>query len=215
MPTATRRNTDWPSVVQQIAKGNGAAVEELYEALLPVRLLLARQLGTDNAQDIYHSILIDLVRAIREDRVREPWAIPLYIRTMARRSAAARIGELMAERRAVTADKAVLQTSSAHSPEALAMQSERFAIARRILAALPTRHQEVLRRFYVDEESPETIMRVMKLTETQFRLVKSRAKARYAELVQHALRRQGNRPDHHAVSHEPRTLVSSEPGGCA
>ena len=37
-------------------------------------------------------------------------------------------------------------------------------------------------RFYLREQTPEEICDEMGLTETQFRLLKSRAKARFAEL---------------------------------
>jgi DNA-directed RNA polymerase specialized sigma24 family protein len=41
--------------------------------------------------------------------------------------------------------------------------------------------REVLERFYIHCHSPERICREMKLTETQFRLLKSRAKSRLAK----------------------------------
>ena len=40
----------------------------------------------------------------------------------------------------------------------------------------------MLTRFYLEEESAEEICRNMDLSETQFRLIKSRAKARFGEL---------------------------------
>jgi RNA polymerase sigma-70 factor, ECF subfamily len=42
--------------------------------------------------------------------------------------------------------------------------------------------REILTRFYLQEESQEEICAVMILTETQFRLLKSRAKSRFGEL---------------------------------
>jgi DNA-directed RNA polymerase specialized sigma24 family protein len=52
----------------------------------------------------------------------------------------------------------------------------------RVLNAVPKRDREVLVRFYLKEEDPDIICREMELTETQFRLIKSRAKARFGEL---------------------------------
>ena len=51
-----------------------------------------------------------------------------------------------------------------------------------LLNALTARDREMLLRFYVREQSPDQICAEMGITETQFRLVKSRAKARFAEL---------------------------------
>jgi DNA-directed RNA polymerase specialized sigma24 family protein len=55
-------------------------------------------------------------------------------------------------------------------------------VARRILNSIGKRDREVLIHFYLDEQSPDVICRDMGLTETQFRLIKSRAKARLGEL---------------------------------
>jgi RNA polymerase sigma-70 factor (ECF subfamily) len=53
---------------------------------------------------------------------------------------------------------------------------------RDILAKLSERDREILTRFYLHEESQEQICGEMNLTETQFRLLKSRAKARFGEI---------------------------------
>jgi RNA polymerase sigma-70 factor (ECF subfamily) len=47
---------------------------------------------------------------------------------------------------------------------------------------LSDRDREILTRFYLDEQTQEQICGEMNLTETQFRLLKSRAKARFGEL---------------------------------
>ncbi len=55
-------------------------------------------------------------------------------------------------------------------------------LIRRVLAELSGRDREILTRFYLHEESQDEICAEMILTETQFRLLKSRAKARFGEL---------------------------------
>ena len=57
----------------------------------------------------------------------------------------------------------------------------------RVLNGLPQRDREVLVRFYLREQTADEICRDMGLTETQFRLIKSRAKARYGKLGQRRL----------------------------
>lgn len=49
-------------------------------------------------------------------------------------------------------------------------------------ALLNAHSREILTRFYLHEQSQEEICSEMALTETQFRLLKSRAKARFGEL---------------------------------
>ena len=53
---------------------------------------------------------------------------------------------------------------------------------REVLRALSARDREILTRFYLDEQSQEAICCEMELSETQFRLLKSRAKARFGEI---------------------------------
>ncbi len=53
------------------------------------------------------------------------------------------------------------------------------------------RDREILTRFYLMEQSQQQICDQMCLTETQFRLLKSRAKARFGELGKRRLARRG------------------------
>jgi len=52
----------------------------------------------------------------------------------------------------------------------------------RVLTELGDRDREILTRFYLYEQSQDQICSEMRLTETQFRLLKSRAKSRFGEL---------------------------------
>jgi DNA-directed RNA polymerase specialized sigma24 family protein len=63
------------------------------------------------------------------------------------------------------------------------MERQNVDLAMRVLTSLPWRDREVLMRFYLKEQSPRQICRDMGLTQTQFRLTKSRAKARFTELA--------------------------------
>jgi DNA-directed RNA polymerase specialized sigma24 family protein len=65
-----------------------------------------------------------------------------------------------------------------------------------VLKALPPRMRETLIRFYLEGQSEEEIRAAMGMSHNQFRLIKSRAKVRYVELVQHSMNRAPNRsPD--------------------
>jgi DNA-directed RNA polymerase specialized sigma24 family protein len=69
----------------------------------------------------------------------------------------------------------------------MAIQQEHRQIAARVLSEMPQRDREVLVRFYVNEETPAQIQREMVLSSNQFRLLKSRAKARFSKAVQASL----------------------------
>ena len=75
-------------------------------------------------------------------------------------------------------------------PENSIMDREEADLAYRVLKGLSRRDREILIRFYLREEPQEVICRQMKLTETQFRLLKSRAKARFGELGRRRLARE-------------------------
>src|ERR1700674_3268053 len=103
---------------------------------------------------------------------------------MARRKIAGFIGTRSVERLQKDITYSLNVSDGGQSPESAAIQSEYRDIAAKMLRALPKRDREVLIRFYVNEERPEQIETDMGLTLTQFRLIKSRAKARFSRLYQ-------------------------------
>lgn len=68
------------------------------------------------------------------------------------------------------------------NPEHSVMARQRADIARRVLNGVSRRDRDILNRFYVLEQSMEQICADMGLSYNQFRLLKSRAKARFGEL---------------------------------
>jgi DNA-directed RNA polymerase specialized sigma subunit len=60
-----------------------------------------------------------------------------------------------------------------------------------VLRSMSARDREILTRFYLQEQTQEQICAEMNLTETQFRLLKSRAKARFGELGKRRLQKRG------------------------
>jgi RNA polymerase sigma-70 factor (ECF subfamily) len=67
-------------------------------------------------------------------------------------------------------------------PEKDAEQRQRVEIMEQVLHTISRRDREILTRFYLYEQSQEQICREMGLNDTQFRLLKSRAKQRFAEI---------------------------------
>ena len=59
----------------------------------------------------------------------------------------------------------------------------------KVLRGISARDREILTRFYLYEQTQEQICAEMNLSETQFRLLKSRAKARFGELGKRSLGR--------------------------
>jgi DNA-directed RNA polymerase specialized sigma24 family protein len=113
-----------------------------------------------------------------------------YVRTVVRRQIAAHIQVVIERRR----NQMVLDPSGPFrdrrpSPEHALAERQTVEVALRVLRSIPERDREVLIRFYLDEQTPRQICGDLKLTETQFRLIKSRAKARFGELGKRTLTR--------------------------
>lgn len=73
----------------------------------------------------------------------------------------------------------------------MAIEQQQEAIAKTVLQGISRRDREILTRFYLLEETQEQICEGMNLSETQFRLLKSRAKARFGDLGRRKLARRG------------------------
>jgi RNA polymerase sigma-70 factor, ECF subfamily len=174
----------WSPLVQRIRSGDPLAMEELFGVFSKgIRLLLCRQLGPQDLDDKVHDVFLIITQAIRRGDLREPERLMGYVRTVVRRQVAAHIGSAVEARRnwtSVDGDTALSDESPDPERAAIAGQNEQLAL--RILSSIPQRDREILIRFYLKEQSAEQICREMELTANQFRLIKSRAKARFGEL---------------------------------
>src|SRR5437588_6006482 len=159
-------------------------MEQLYAMFAKgVRYYLWRQMGSQDLDDKVHDVFLVITQAIQRGDLREPERLMGYVRTVLRRQVASYIEiAVEARRNQVGLEPALNLADGQTSPERLAMDRQNNEVAMRVLRGLPKRDREVLVRFYLEEQTPEEICRDLELTETQFRLIKSRAKARYGEL---------------------------------
>src|SRR5581483_2575412 len=175
---------DWPLLVQQIKAGSDDGMEQLYKLFSRgIRYYLCRQLGPQELDDRVHDTFLIVVNAIQRGDLREPERLMGFVRTVVRRQVAAQIDRLVHSRR----DKVDIDSSSrlpdhTANPEQRLVSREVTDMMLAILKSLSDRDREILTRFYLREQTQEQICREMELTETQFRLLKSRAKARFGEL---------------------------------
>jgi RNA polymerase sigma-70 factor (ECF subfamily) len=140
-------------------------------------------LGPRDLEDKIHDLFLIVTQSIRRGELREPERLMGYVRTVVRRQVAAHIDDAVQARRYHTDLEGTLVLSDRRpDPERGAIDRQKQELAMRILNSIAKRDREVLIRFYLDEQKPEEICRAMNLTETQFRLIKSRAKARFGEL---------------------------------
>ena len=192
------REPSWSRLVDRIQAGDPAGMEQLYAVFVKgVRFFLWRQLGPQDLDDKVHDVFLIITQSIRRGELRDPERLMGYVRTVVRRQVAAHIDSAVnARRNQQSIDPSLTLSDHQPDPERRAIEKENQDVALRMLAGLPKRDREVLIRFYLQEQSAEEICRDLNLTETQFRLIKSRAKARYGELGRRRFsQRSGFRPE--------------------
>jgi len=174
----------WVELVGRIHSGETDGMAELYHLFSKgIRFYLCRQLGPQELDDKIHDTFVVVVQAIRRGELREPQRLMGFVRTVVRRQVAAHIDKVVQTRREqLDMDSSVRVVDPRGNPEEAAIFRQREDLIRRVLAQLSDRDREILTRFYLREQSQDQICSEMALTETQFRLLKSRAKARFGEL---------------------------------
>lgn len=175
---------DWNALVEQVKSGDDAGMEQLYKLFSRgIRYYLCRQLGPQELEDKVHDTFLIVVNAIRRGDLREPDRLMGFVRTVVRRQVAAYIETAVHTRREQTdLETGVTVADRTQNPEQEAMMREKAALMKSALGALSARDREILVRFYLQEQPQEQICEQMGLTETQFRLLKSRAKAKFGEI---------------------------------
>lgn len=177
--------TDWSALVSGIHDGNPAAMAELYGIFAKgIRYFLLRNLGPGDLDDKVHDCFVIVTQAIRNGDLREPERLMGYVRTVVKRQIAASIDVAVQQRRTrVEFEDSLFALSDwRDNPERSVIARQRAEIARKVLNGISRRDRDILNRFYVLEQSQEQICADMGLSYNQFRLLKSRAKARFGEL---------------------------------
>jgi RNA polymerase sigma-70 factor (ECF subfamily) len=175
---------DLVELVARIQADDTRALEDLYRIFARgIKYQICRQLGPQDLEDKVHDCFLLVVQAIRKGELREPDRLMGFVRTVVRRQIAAYIETVIQSRRQTTdLETGRIVADFGHDPENSIMVQEEEELAYRVLRGISRRDREILTRFYLREEPPELICEKMNLTDTQFRLLKSRAKARFGQL---------------------------------
>jgi RNA polymerase sigma factor (sigma-70 family) len=174
----------WADLVSRIRQNDPEGMEELYRVFSRgVRFYLCRQLGPQDLDDRVHDTFLIVAQAIQRGELREPHRLMGYVRTIVRRQVAAQIEDnILSRKQAYDLDWGLAVQDIASNPEQSAIRRENQQIALKVLKSISPRDREILIRFYLWEQPAERICAEMGLTDTQFRLLKSRAKARFGQL---------------------------------
>lgn len=180
---------EWTLLVARVQKGDPDALTELYQIFgRGVRFFMFRQLGPQDIDDRVHDAFLVVVQAIQKGELRDPARLMGFVRTIVRRQVATRIDHLVQTRREqVALEQGPVIADRRNTPEEQAMGSQQVQVMLDVLNTMSARDRGILTRFYLKEQSQEQICTEMDLTDTQYRLLKSRAKARFGDLGRRAL----------------------------
>jgi RNA polymerase sigma-70 factor (ECF subfamily) len=183
-PAIDEVTSTYPALVAGIQQGDEGSMEKLYAMFSGgIRFYLCRQLGAQELEDKVHDTFLIVVGAIQRGELREPERLMGFVRTIVRRQVAAYIDSQVQSRREILdIESGYRVADSTFDPEQRAMREQKVEIMAQVLRGVSRRDREILIRFYIDEQTQEQICDKMGLSETQFRLLKSRAKARFGEL---------------------------------
>lgn len=173
---------DVPQESENSERINDAAAVELRPRL---RLLLVRWTrDVELAEDLCQDVVLAVVQAIREGRVRSLQALPAYAHQAARNALMMSIRKRSPELTDTVPDVSPVWGDSPPTPLEACERAEVSSLTKIALDSLTTqRDRDLMRGFYADGRSKPELMEEFSLTKDQFDRVISRARSRMLELL--------------------------------
>ena len=172
---------DWKALAEGIRAGQEPAVEQFYKLFNGgFRFFIRRQLGPQDLEDNVHDCVMSVICAVRETDLRDPDRFVCFVRTIVQRYIGKRIADKVSARSKCEIDSIAPPRSNDPGPERILLDKERMRIAALALQNLNPADVDVLRRFYLMEQTQEQICRELNLSPGSFRNLKHRAKNRFA-----------------------------------
>jgi len=172
------------------AREEQAAAELVQRFGRGVSVILRRVVREPAAvDDLYQDTFRLTIEKIRRGDPRDPDRLPGFVASLARNLA---IDHLRRRSRRKVEDVETAESFADPGPSPLdrLLDRERATLARQVIDDLGSdRDREVLYRFYIAEEDKDVICRQLDLTSLHFNRVLHRARQRYRELFEAAVRR--------------------------
>jgi RNA polymerase sigma-70 factor (ECF subfamily) len=172
------------TLVRRIRAGETAAERELVERFSRGIRAILRTVVRDSAvsDDLHQETLRVLLERVRAGEVRAPAQLPAFVASLARNLATRHY-----QRARKVAEDSTLRLArlEGQEPDALERmsQAEEVRLVRQVLEELPVeRDRDLLRRYYLGQESKERIQADHGLSSLQFNRVLHRARKRFQEL---------------------------------
>lgn len=173
------------ALVRGIEKNDADALVELYHRYYKgVLWLCCRLTGREHNEDAAQQTFLHVIEFVQQGKVREPERFSGLIRSIAKHVCFAIFENEVIRPKTVeffggNPENERPIPAKEESPEQQVLAREKADIVRKVLWSMNPRDREILERFYLREETQEEICSAMGLNNTQFRLLKSRAKNRF------------------------------------
>ncbi|MEM9592893.1 MAG: sigma-70 family RNA polymerase sigma factor [Acidobacteriota bacterium] len=180
------------ALVARIRAGEPRAEAEMVERYSRGVRFLLRHLTRDltRADDLHQETFRLVIEKVRAGQLREPAALPGFIRQLARNLFIAEV-RATAKRPADALDSMPAPEDHRPNPLAHTLARENAGIVRRLLASLePERDRQILFRLFIAEHSREQICADLGLESLQFNRVLHRARQRLKKSLERYHRRQ-------------------------
>lgn len=146
---------DWEAIVALIADNDPASIEILDVHFSKGLCFLAqRYCGRELADKVVYKTILGTVASIRKGELTSPDLLPKHMLTILKRTASEVSGPQTGEQPPADSDRF--------------LSGPRMAVLKKMIEAMKPRHREFLTRFYLQGQSPESIIHKMHLTQKQF-----------------------------------------------
>jgi RNA polymerase sigma-70 factor (ECF subfamily) len=172
------------ALVERIRAGEPSAEQELVRRFHRGVCAVLRNVARDPTvvDDLYQETMRVLLERLRAGALREAAQLPGFVASVARNLATEHFRRTGRSEPGAAPELEGL-ADPAPSPAELLLRSEQARLVRQVLDELPVeRDRQVLRRFYLGQESKELICADHGLTSLQFNRVLHRARERFREL---------------------------------
>lgn len=168
------------AIAAGIHAGEEWALAELYERMTngPLRNKVAVAFVARpniGVMDVLHDAYLEAVIQIQQSPLTDGSRLMGFIKTIVYRQMLHEVGHLVQNRGSEDRSR----YTDSRTPLCRLLNNELEAVVGRSLEQLRDKDKEILKRFYLQHQKPRQICREMQLSETQYRLAKSRAKIRF------------------------------------
>ena len=144
--------TSYADLVMRIQDRQPSGLEELYGLASNFSFFLMRQLGSEDVTDKVHDVFVTVAQAIASGKLRDPERLIPFLTTVTRYYTYGQIERRGLLRRCAGSLEGINPPDPRVNLEQSVWQQQRVRIVREVLAGMPRRDRDILRRFYLDEE---------------------------------------------------------------